>query len=217
MAGKATLQAKDILDEKKIDPQHTVEVVRTVLPIYIPTIFMGGVTIGSQLTALNVSNRRQAAMALALAVSDTTLREFQDKATELYGERKAGKIKEEVIADRLAKNPPIDGMVLDTGKGKSLFYDNYTGRYFMSDIDIVRRVELDLNQDLLQGYFISLNDLYERLNVPIITAGDEIGWDIQYEGKIDLGPVWQAAPTNSDIACCVIDPRPGFRYGREGL
>ena len=154
-------------------------------------------------------------MASMLAISETTMREFQDKATELYGERKAEKIREEVISDRLAKNPPVDGMIIDTGKGKSLCYDNWTGRYFMSDIDIIRRAELDLNSDLMQGFYVSMNDLYERIGLPIITAGEEVGWQLEFDGKIDLSPVWQGSPSNKDVACIVIDPHPGFRYGKE--
>ena len=215
MAGKATLQARDILEEQEIDPQHTIEVVKVTAPVYIPTIVMGTVTIGCQLMAHGVSTRRQAAMASMLAISETTMREFQDKATELYGERKAEKIREEVISDRLAKNPPVDGMIIDTGKGKSLCYDNWTGRYFMSDIDIIRRAELDLNSDLMQGFYVSMNDLYERIGLPIITAGEEVGWQLEFDGKLDLSPVWQGSPSNKDVACIVIDPHPGFRYGKE--
>lgn len=215
MAGKATLQARDILEEKKIDPKHTVEVVQATFPVYIPTFVMGGVTIGCQLMAHGVSTRRQAALASMYAISETTMREFQDKATELYGVRKTGKIREDVMADRLAKNPPVEGMIIETGKGKSLCYDNWTGRYFLSDIDVIKRAELDLNADIMHGFFVSINDLYERLSIPTITAGDEIGWQLEFDGRIDLDPVWQGSPSDKDVACIIIDPHPSFRYGRE--
>ena len=85
-----------------------------------------------------------------------------------------------------------------------------TGRYFRCDYDLLRKTEVRINRRLLSEMFVSLNELYDELDLPHCGIGDDIGWNIDEE--IDFSFSSHLTPNN--IACLAVDynVRPRIDY-----
>lgn len=57
--------------------------------------------------------------------------------------------------------------------------DAWNGRYFYSDIEVLRRrCLIDPSRTVLDGETVSLNDFYDRINLPQTKNGDFFAWEI---------------------------------------
>lgn len=121
----------------------------------------------------------------AYTISETALKEYQEKVIEVVGKKKEQEIRDAVAKEKIAQNPVSNKEVIITGKGESLCYDPLSGRYFNSDIETVRRVVNDLNRDMRDSMSISLNEFYDAIEIPHTDLGDFLGWNIE-KGYIDL-------------------------------
>lgn len=159
--------------------------------MYIPPMIMGGVSIACILGAHSADTKKNAALAGLYAITEDTLQDYRQKVKEKIGEKKEEEIHGEVMQERLDKNPVSKNQVLMTGKGETLVYDSYSGRYFKSDIETIRKIINDLNQEMLFGFqWMGINDLYCALGIGTIKMGEEIGWtpdnliDIKFDTMI---------------------------------
>ena len=144
---------------------------------YIPAITLGAFTITCIIASNRVSSKRAAVLASAYSIAESSLKEYKGKVSEVIGERKADTILGEVAQDKLNKQPISESNVIITGKGESLAYESLSGRYFKCDIEDVRRVQNDINQQLLQDMWVSLNEVYDRLGLEHTLMGDDLGWE----------------------------------------
>lgn len=213
MAVRVTPKAMEIINEERLDRADAdenfiygstkMEVIRLVWPCYIPTLVMGCATIACIIGANSINLRRNAALASVYSLTEATLKEYQAKVIETIGENKEHKIKDEIAKDQVRNHPLNDKEVILTGKGNTLCYDVISGRYFKNDIENIRKVRNDLNQEFLNGeMFISLNDLYYALGLSNTKMGDEIGWSID-DGQIEFNFSSQLA--EDGIPCLVLD------------
>lgn len=97
----------------------------------------------------------------------------------------ADAIKEEVTTNVIKKSQPKSSEVIIASKGETLFYETVTGRYFKSDIEVVRRIINELNKDLLSDMTITLNELFYSLNLDPTSVGDYLGWVID-DGLLEI-------------------------------
>lgn len=225
LAVKATPKALLLIDEtqeymmgegKKYPlVTHTkLEIVKLTWRCYLPAAAMGIVTIACIIGANSINLRRNAALASVYSLTEATLKEYQAKVVETFGESKAKKIKNEIATDQLKKNPVVDETeLLLTGHGMTLCYDIISGRYFRSDIESIRKVQNELNNQLLGGdMYLSLNDLYYALGLPNIKIGDELGWVVD-DGLLEFSFSSQLTP--GGIPCLVLDHSLFPRYGYD--
>jgi len=185
------------------------ETVKLLWPQYLPTVVMGGISIGCAISANSIHLQRKAAIAGLYSMTEASLREYQNKVKETIGEKKEQKIRDDVVLDKIMANPVNEKDVILTGKGNTLCYDAWTGRYFKSDIEAIRKVENIVNNNLLQDDFISLNDVYYELNLDEVELGNEIGW------RVDDGLVFFdfTSQLNSDgVPCLVLNFKLKPRY-----
>lgn len=174
---KATLIV-DELHEKYTDEKiPKLELVKAVTPVYIPTIIMGGVTIACIIGASTISSRRNAVLASLYSASEMALKEYQSKVVEKIGEKKEQEVRDEIVKEKIAKNPVENTQIIMTGKGETLCYDLLSGRYFKSDIEKIRRIENQVNKNIICYMFVTLNEVYEKLGLDEIELGQEIGWN----------------------------------------
>lgn len=114
--------------------------------------------------------------------------------------------------DKVEKNPVVTREVIITEKGNTLCYDAVSGRYFKGDIEKIKKAECELNRQMRDEMYISLNDFYYEIGLDNIKLGDELGWNID-DGYIDLSFSSQLA--SDGTPCLVIDytiaPRYDFR------
>jgi len=138
--------------------------------------------------ASTVSFKRNTALASVYAMTEATLKSYQEKVAETVGEKKAEEIKTKIVKEKIENNPMANKEVIITSKGDTLCYDSVSGRYFKSDIDTIKKIVNELNRRMLSESYISLNDFYYELGLSFTKMGDQLGWNID-RGLIDISYV----------------------------
>ena len=218
LAVRATPKAIRLLDEEKrrqqADKLEPMDVAKIAWKCYIPAAVTGTVSIACLIGASSVNARRNAALTAAYTISESTLRDYQKKVLETIGEKKEQTIRDEVAKERLKREPVENKEVIITAKGDTLCFDAVSGRYFKSDIDKLKKAENELNRQMRDEMYISLNDFYYEVGLEPIKLGDDLGWNID-NGYIDLRFSSQLATDGTP--CLVIDYGYGPRYDFRGL
>lgn len=214
MAVRATPKALRMIEEKTEDvPMTPIEKVKTVWPCYIPAAIVGMASIGCLICSNSVNARRNAALATAYTLTESTLKEYQEKVIEEIGEKRESGIRDAIAKDRLDKNPVANNTVIITDSGNTMCFDVLSGRYFRSDIDKIKKTVNELNRRMCSENYISLNEFYYELGLEGIKQGDEIGWCID-KGYIDLD--FRSRLSDKGEPCLVIDYQivPQYDYNR---
>lgn len=163
-------------DAYPIDIFTKEEIVKLTYKFYIPTAIMGVTTIGCIVSANHISLRRNAALISLLSIAETAAREYHEKVVEQIGEKKEEKIRSEIAQDHLDKIPATEKTIVLTGKGNYLCFDDFSKRYFRSDIEDLRRSANLFNQRLLRDGWLGINEFYDLMGLEPIELGDEFGW-----------------------------------------
>lgn len=175
LTGKAVLKADQILWEaQETDELKQFELV---WQCYIPPAIAATGTIAAIIGAQHISNRRSAALMSLYSLTDTAFREYKDKVVEQIGENKEQKVRDSVAQDRVEKNPPTREVLL-VGSGDVLCYETMTGRYFHSNMENLRRAENDINRQINQDMYASLNEFWNLVGIPSTGYGDLVGWNL---------------------------------------
>ena len=139
------------------------------------------------------SSKRIAALASAYMLSEKARKEYADKAEQLIGKKKVQDIRDEIIQDRITKNPASKASVanVDTVNQNnvvdlSLWYDIVSDRYFYSSAEHIRRAELEAQKMLDKNGFVSINDIYGILGIKEIPLGNDIGWSKEKRPDVSL-------------------------------
>jgi len=184
LTGKATFKAAELLraeeshHTKEWGVRHpTDEAVKLVWKLYIPPAVAGAATIAAIIGANHIHGRRAAGLAAAYSLSERAFSEYKEKVIERLGDKKEREVRDEVAQDRVRNNPVNDNTVLITDNGEVLCYDHFTGRYFKSSMEALKRAENEVNHLILNQGYASVSDLYELLGLPITSFSDEVGWN----------------------------------------
>lgn len=145
---------------------------------YIPAAAVAVSTVACIIGGHSIHTKRQAAIMSLYSVTDTAFKDYQLKVKETIGEKKEQTIRDEVAADKIKANPPSNDMIILTGHGDHLCYESFTGRYFKSSVEKIRKAENDVNAEVINNCYASQNDFYRALDIPGTSHGDEIGWKI---------------------------------------
>lgn len=219
LAVKATPKALELIEaESGIDPETgeayeptTRYKIELCWKLYIPAAVTGAVSTACLIGACSVNTRRNAALAAAYTLSDNALREYKSKVLETVGEKKEQIIKDKVAEKQVKDNPVSKNEVIITEKGQSLCFDSLSGRYFKSDIDKIKKVQNDLNAEILSSMcgYVSLNDFYDELNLSHTEIGDTLGWNL--DNRIDI--YFSAIVAEDGTPCIVIGHNNAPKYG----
>ena len=231
MAVRATPKALDLLKKeeyyRKIDRENgipeqfapekisNIYVIKICWKCYIPVAIIGGLSIACLIGASSVNARRNAALATAYSIAETSLKEYQNKVVETIGEKKEQTVRDAIAKEKIEAHPEKENEIIFVGDGETLCYDVLSGRYFKSKIDKIKKAENDLNRRMRDEMYISLNDFYYEVGLPYIKIGDDIGWNIDREGYIDLR--FSSQLNDNDEPVFVIDYGCGPRYDYRNL
>lgn len=226
MAVRATPKALQILEEERknreqdrlngVDEQFAPAIIshmdtfKLTWKCYIPSTIMGIATATCIICANSINLRRNAALASVYSLTETTLREYQAKVVETIGKNKEQKIKDEIAQDRVS-NTNQDALVI-TGSGDTLCMDLTTGRYFRSNVEKIKRAEIDANMELIDSMWMSLNEFYGILDLPPVDIGWDIGWDVNRDGKIKLNIRATIADNNEPCITMEFEKEPRPKY-----
>lgn len=218
MAVRATPKALILIEERKeeirAEKLEAMDMVKTTWACYIPAAITGTLSVACLIGASSVNARRNAALATAYTLSESALKDYQGKVIEMFGEKKNEAVKDAVAKDKVEKNPVVTREVIITEKGNTLCYDAISGRYFKSDIEKIKKAECELNRQMLDDMYVSLNDFYYEIGLDSVKLGDELGWNVD-SGYIDLSFSSQLA--SDGTPCLVIDYSVAPRYDYRNL
>lgn len=209
---KATVSAVRAVDKKKkelkVDKLPVKETIKTTWKYYIPVAASVVVSIPCIICSNHIYSKKNAALAAAYTLSETALQQYQDKVTEIVGEKKAQEIHESISSDNVEKTYSSGkNNIVITGDGDSLFYEPLTDRYFKSNWNKIQKVANKLNIQAandMSGY-ITLTEWFDELGLPPTDISDELGWSIERHGVgglIDVTP--DAHLTEDNVPCGAI-------------
>lgn len=214
-ASHDTLMARNVLDQmadEEPDATRKEQVMR-VAPCYIPTLLMGGATIACIIGAHAANTGKIAAYASAYSLAQEAASKYRDSVKEVVSKQEAEEIEKKYSEGLTADHLPGDREILELDDGKQLCYDSMTGRYFRSDVETLRHIQNDLNHQLLQEMWLSLNNFYYAAGLAPVNIGEELGWDSDH--LIELR--FTAILTSSGVPCVVVDfeTRPTAEFYRK--
>lgn len=199
----------------RVEALKPVEVIKVTWKCYLPAAVIGVVSAGCLIGASSVNARRNAALATAYALSETALKDYQEKVVETIGEKKEQAVRDEVAKEQIERDPVSNKEIIVTDKGETLCYDVISGRYFKTDIDKVKRAANELSRQMLDEMYVSLNEFYYEIGLNPIKLGDDLGWNID-NGVIDLHFSAQLAD-DGRTPCLVLDYHVAPRYDYRKL
>lgn len=221
LAVKATPKALELIESEKESKKeypddkpglNAVEVVKVAWKPYIPAAVTGVVSVACLIGASSVSARRNAALATAYQLSTNALTEYKDKVVETIGEKKEKGIREKIAQDKVTQNPVSKSEVVITGAGDVLFLEPVSMRYFISDIESVRKIINDINYRMTCGMeeYISLSEFYDEIGLTHTSNSDEIGWNLYKDGQIGID--FHPTVAEDGKPCLMLDYRVEPRY-----
>lgn len=171
-----------------------------------PTIASGIFTSGCILAAEHASSRKIAALSAAYSISETALKELNQKMEDTLGEKKMRGIKEQMSGEKLRNAPSQnESQIILTGDGDVLCMDLYTGRYFRSNAQKIGQAINELSSRVISDMYVSLNEFYEILGIPSVPMGDDLGWNIDDTIKGQLPITFSAQLTNDHTPCLCVE------------
>lgn len=230
MMVKATLKSKETLEDREdqlsmledkfendpsideetqaeLKKQVNINTFKALLPIYTPALITMGMTVACVVGCNSVHIRRQAALAAAYNISESTLRSYETKAKELLGKKKSEDIKDEANIERMKKIISSNSEIIETGHGSEVFIDKNTGQKFRSSQEYVKNKMVDLGNRLKGAEFIPLNDLLVEWGCNLCEFGDQWGFSEEtFAGPNSLTPFDQLEMTHWT------DPDDGITY-----
>lgn len=205
LAVKATPKALYLIDEaveEKNDDLTAIETIKVAWKPYLPAVITGVMSVTCIIGASAVNTKRNAALATAYTISENALLTYRDKVIETIGEKKEKEIRNKVAQDKIDKEPVSKAQVFVTPKGNTLCMDDITGRYFRSDIEAIKKAVNELNRQMMQQNYISLNELYSAIGLEPISTGNRLGWNID-RGFIEVD--FNTCLADNDEPCIVVE------------
>lgn len=193
LTAKATVKALRTLDrEMPADVQTLASKAKIVWPEYIPAVAMGAITVTAIIGANRIGARRAAAVAAAYSLTEKAFTEYRDKVAENIGKKKHQKIYDDIAQKHVDDTPVSTREVIITGNGDVLCFDSLTGRYFMSNMEAVRKAENEITKQVLDEGYASLTEFYDKIGLSATAYSEEVGWN--YDNLIQV----QFSTTMSD-------------------
>ena len=137
---------------------------------------------------------------------------FEAKAVELLGEKKTEEIKD-AVADEQLKQHPLPPLTEEDLVGKSLLYCPICTQYFRLPIATFKEKVVDFNSALMREHYMSFNEwLQYYLELPPCEIiGDDSGWNINANGKMDVEVRWRMVDgMRVGVLEWINPPLPGF-------
>ncbi len=154
---------------------------------YVPPVITAACTLACIIAANRIGTRRTAAMAAALALTERAYDEYKEKIVEKLGENRERKIQDEIAQDQVNRNPVPDSQIIFLdGSASQLCYEAYTGRYFVSDMETIRKAANDINHQVNLNNYASLGDFYDLVGLDRNDISDEMGWNLDRLLELDF-------------------------------
>ena len=179
MVAKDTPKAMKLREQLQKESQEnlkreptTAEYAVVTIRAYVPSIILGGITIGCILGANILNRKQQATLMSAYVLLDQSYKEYKKKIESMYGTEAARNIDQEIAKDHYNYGVEVSE---SNGTDTLLFYEEHQG-YFERTMLEVRDAEYLLNRKFQKDGEASLNDWFELLGLPETNDGYILGW-----------------------------------------
>lgn len=200
LAAKA---ATKVARDEDADPwASNKEKIKKYWKVYLPAGISGVVSIGCIIGGSQASGRRTAAAVTAFSVTERAFAEYKDKVVEQIGKGPEQKVRDELVQKKINENPP--GQIIMVGSGHVLCCELYTGRYFRSDMETLKRAQNEVNSIASKDMYATLSDFYDLLGLPHTSHSDYTGWDTERGMELVISAVMTETATP--------EPCMGFDY-----
>ena len=208
-SGKAAIKAKELKDEMPKDTPIE-EQVKHYAWVFSPAAVTAFFTMACIIMSHHISAGRYAAARAAYVLYKKKYGDLEDTAKDVIGEKNYKKIKD-AMAFKDVENNPVESCKIyndSDDPGLALCFDTYSGRYFKARIEEIEKAFNEINKICLDDGFVPLNDYYEKLDLPPVKNGEEIGWNISYEGLVNPSYSSQLDHNNTPIRVVDFDIQP---------
>ena len=158
-------------------PLNRTDAAKLVWKEYVPAVVVGAGTATAIVLSTRIGLRRTAAMTAAFTLSEKAFSDYRDKVVEQVGKNKATKIADAVAQDQVSKTPVPGNLVVVEGTDQ-LCFDAWSGRYFKSNMEAIKKAQNDLNYAIINHDYASLSDFYDLLDLDHTQDSDDIGWNV---------------------------------------
>lgn len=217
MAVKATPKVHGMIEKEKeirrleCEPELTkLDIIKMGTKPYLPAAIGYCASAACIIGANSVNNKRNAILLSAYKLGEKALTEYKDAVVEVIGDEKEKEVRDVVSRKRLDKEPLNTSEIIFTGKGDSLCYDMISGRYFKCDVDKINKAVNELNYTMLHDMYVSVNDFYELIGLDCISAGFDMGWNID-DGQVEI--YYSAQITDDGQPCIVVNHKNSPKHG----
>lgn len=216
LAAKGGYKARGIIDEAEEErgsELNTQEKIQLTWLCYAAPALTGASTIAATIGVHTIHTKRHTALAGLYAVTSNKLDDYQEKAEELLGTKKAQAINDSTAQKSIDRAGPVnDHEVYVLENGTQLCQDELSGRYFMGSVPIIERAINNINRQINDDGDVSLNEFYDHVGLPPIQLGQDLGWSgTKVEAKFGSGTTSDGRPAITFW----FQPTPKERYNRH--
>lgn len=168
-AVKNTPKALEVLaqaEEEKGEKLTGKEVVKHTWKFYIFPVVITILSIVCILGARKIENGRTAALLTACKVTEEASQKMDEATREVVGEKEYKKIQHKVAENNLKETPYVEGNVVNTRTGNTLYYEPYSNTYLRASRDFIDRGLNVFNRDLWNRQSVTINDYLECFQLP---------------------------------------------------
>lgn len=202
-------EGDEISEYQKVRELTVFETVQIAWKPYIPAAVTGVVTAGCIIMAQSINVRRQAAMLSAYTISEKAFRDYRAQVVEQMGPSKDEKVWDGVANQRMADNAD-KGTTVVVGDGKMLVLDSNTGQYFQSTVQDIKRAQNEINAEIINNNYASLNDFHSMIGLKRVKNGDDLGWNVDSLVDIQLTSTITEDERTAIVISYRTAPKPGF-------
>jgi hypothetical protein len=158
--------------------------------LYIPAVAAGVGTMGCIVLSNRIQARRAAAVLAAYGVLSGDFDEYRNKAAEMLGVKKTDELDTKLATEKMEKTPTPAAMLgVPFEDGRSWFCDLNSMRYFISDRQTIEKARNDFNHALNQEQYMTLNEMYELMDLEGTDLGKQLGWKADQRVEVNFTPV----------------------------
>lgn len=180
LAAKAGYKARGIIDEaqseKGTEPLTGKEKVSLTWLCYAAPAVTATSTIASCMGVHLIHTKRHAALAGLYAITSGKLDDYKEEIENTLNGKKQQEFNDRVAQRSVDKDGFINNEVIIIEGGTELCHDDWTGRWFHSNMNHIAAALNEVNAMLVDEGELDLNTFYDRLGLQPIPSGTEFGW-----------------------------------------
>lgn len=166
VTGMRTLKYKQILDECEGNKP------KAFMKTYWPSMVLGAATMTSMALAEKANLAEIGVLTGACGYLASKAKGLENAVKECLDDERQAEVREETVRYVKLPGPSVE----ETGRGDVLCLEDYSGRWFRSSEEAVRRAALEFKKMHDDGLYVCFNDLYTLLGIVETKFGYDYGF-----------------------------------------